>query len=1096
VWRDAAYRARSRAGWWKLWTGRASALATLVLIAAETSFGAEPSSVTALQREIEDTRDIAAEVLKAVPRVEQENAELGATLSAAARDLSAADISAPMLQAAGLDVDAVRSHLRTLDNRIEQREAALGLLDQEIEQYTSSVRQMPTQALVTLAAEAEHHEQRELRAIVIELIEGLRRLRDAEAEHLALVEERLALLQSRIELRAIRDNSGFDQDPRIVALRAIVSRLTRDSTRLANQAAAIPPSSTADRIRRRLLELQADDAIARGTLRLADLDLLRIQSHIDFLDDLVDDLSIPVRVLRAGRLELDNLQAQLDDRLMAFDEERRAVAGWRKRIVAQEVESSALISSQVDSLQGLEELVDFQQADVLGLRERITRAAERLDVEVGERALTTLGERRRLPMDPVHRELLSSQLALMPSTISDYWYGLARTLGARLANASLWLVALAAGAIIVLVAAAWWLYRTGLRWLVAVSPGSLLSIPIEALRQPLPLLLPAIAWLVLASVCKLDSQTTWLIAGVLALWPLVGLVLRANDLLAEKRPDRSVGANSWGRMALIAAAGVGTVVPVIRAAPILPSLADVVERAGFLALALAAIGAWSVRKTLLEALRDTSGMSAAAQRFLEIATLAGLGLLALAAVAGLSGWVELGWTIAAALGAVLVATGALAVVAKLIKARIGRRRRRDRLAIDAIYRLAVVVLAVGTAWLLVGIDARSANAQAAFWIGAIACALPFVLQPAEALVAWLLGIDPERRPDGSVSVLAICVDRGVRALLIIGAALGIAWILDLDLAAFASGDTLQTRIVRGVFNIALVALIADFVWHLAKTMIDERLAAESEGEAPSEAGGEGGGQGASRLRTLLPLLRKFLMITLAVMVIMLVLSSLGVDIGPLLAGAGVVGLAIGFGAQTLVRDIVSGVFFLMDDAFRLGEYVDVGAAKGTVEHISIRSLRLRHHRGALHTIPFGEITTLSNYSRDWVIMKLEFRVPYDTDMQQVKKIFKKIGAEMMADPELGPNLLDPPKSQGVFQMDDSAMIVRAKFMAKPGEQFIIRRELYHRAQKAFEAAGIEFARRQVSVFVPPGADPQAAAAAVAAAEEEQTAGEKAKPAAE
>ena len=200
---------------------------------------------------------------------------------------------------------------------------------------------------------------------------------------------------------------------------------------------------------------------------------------------------------------------------------------------------------------------------------------------------------------------------------------------------------------------------------------------------------------------------------------------------------------------------------------------------------------------------------------------------------------------------------------------------------------------------------------------------------------------------------------------------------------------------------------------------------------------------------------------------------------PLLAGAGVVGIAIGFGAQTLVRDIVSGVFFLLDDAFRLGEYIEVGEIRGTVENISIRSLRLRHHRGALHTVPFGEIQHLTNHSRDWVIMKLQFRVPYDTDLQKVKKIFKKIGAEMAADPVMGPNLLDPPKSQGVLEMDDSAMIIRAKFMAKPGEQFVIRRELYQRVQKEFEAAGIEFARRQVSVYVPPGTPPEQAAAAAA-----------------
>ena len=310
------------------------------------------------------------------------------------------------------------------------------------------------------------------------------------------------------------------------------------------------------------------------------------------------------------------------------------------------------------------------------------------------------------------------------------------------------------------------------------------------------------------------------------------------------------------------------------------------------------------------------------------------------------------------------------------------------------------------------------------------------------------------------------------------------WLWGIDLFDMAAGG-LGERVVSTLVDVGLTLLVAYVGWELAKTAIDRRLALEQDAVGPSEVGGEGGGQGASRVKTLLPLFRKFLMVTLATMMVMVVLSSLGVDIGPLLAGAGVVGIAIGFGAQTLVRDIVSGVFFLLDDAFRLGEYIEVGAIRGTVENISIRSLRLRHHRGALHTVPFGEIQHLTNHSRDWVIMKLQFRVPYDTDLQKVKKIFKKIGAEMAADPVMGPNLLDPPKSQGVLEMDDSAMIIRAKFMAKPGEQFVIRRELYQRVQKEFEAAGIEFARRQVSVYVPPGAPPEHAAAAAAAAAQEQ-----------
>jgi small-conductance mechanosensitive channel len=272
-----------------------------------------------------------------------------------------------------------------------------------------------------------------------------------------------------------------------------------------------------------------------------------------------------------------------------------------------------------------------------------------------------------------------------------------------------------------------------------------------------------------------------------------------------------------------------------------------------------------------------------------------------------------------------------------------------------------------------------------------------------------------------------------------------------------------------LFNIVVTVLFAYVGWEIVKAMIDRRIELEGPAPAHGEAGGGGGGgggAGAGPRPTLLPLARKAIFATLVVMVVMIILSSLGVDIGPLLAGAGVVGLAIGFGAQTLVRDIVSGVFFLVDDAFRVGEYIDLGNVKGTVEKISIRSMQLRHHRGALNTVPFGEISYLTNYSRDWAIMKLEFRVTYDTDVSLVKKIFKEINTELMANPEIAPNLIAPLKSQGVMSMEDSAMIIRAKFTAKPGEQFIIRREVYTRVQKAFEEAGIKFAHRQVTVHVP------------------------------
>ena len=285
-------------------------------------------------------------------------------------------------------------------------------------------------------------------------------------------------------------------------------------------------------------------------------------------------------------------------------------------------------------------------------------------------------------------------------------------------------------------------------------------------------------------------------------------------------------------------------------------------------------------------------------------------------------------------------------------------------------------------------------------------------------------------------------------------------------ASGATGRTLQT-----VINVSLTAIIGWAIWDFLRTIIDVRVAAEQPQDDGEESGDAEGGLGASRTATLLPLLRSTALVVIGVTCLFAALSSLGVNVGPLVAGAGVIGLAIGFGAQTLVKDVVSGVFFLIDDAFRRGEYIDLGSVKGTVERISVRSLQLRHHLGAVHTIPFGDIAALTNYSRDWVIMKLPLRLTFDTDPQQVKKIVKRIGAEFMEDELVGDGLLEPPKSQGVIQMEDSAMILRVKFKAVPGKQFIIRRELLHRIRAAFEEAGIRFANREVTVRVNEDATP-------------------------
>jgi len=207
------------------------------------------------------------------------------------------------------------------------------------------------------------------------------------------------------------------------------------------------------------------------------------------------------------------------------------------------------------------------------------------------------------------------------------------------------------------------------------------------------------------------------------------------------------------------------------------------------------------------------------------------------------------------------------------------------------------------------------------------------------------------------------------------------------------------------------------------------------------------------------------------------LSALGVQVGPLLASAGVIGIAIGFGAQTLVRDMFSKFFYLLDDAFRVGEYIQSGNYKGTVEQLGVRSVVLRHHRGPVYTIPYGQLGAVQNQSRDWVIDKLTIGLTYDSDLDKAKKLIKKIGKDLAADPEFAPSILEPLKMQGVEQFGDFAIQIRMKMMTKPGQQFTIRRRAFALIKAAFAANGIKFATPMVQVA---GAGDAAAAAAAQA----------------
>ena len=157
-----------------------------------------------------------------------------------------------------------------------------------------------------------------------------------------------------------------------------------------------------------------------------------------------------------------------------------------------------------------------------------------------------------------------------------------------------------------------------------------------------------------------------------------------------------------------------------------------------------------------------------------------------------------------------------------------------------------------------------------------------------------------------------------------------------------------------------------------------------------------------------------------------------------------------------MKDIISGVFYLLDDAFRVGEYIQSGSYKGTVESFSLRSVKLRHHRGPIFTVPFGVLGAIQNMSRDWVIEKLSLTITYDFDVEKARKLIKKIGLELAEDPELKAITIEPLKMQGVDDLADYGIMLRLKLKTKPGQQFAVRRRALLMIKKAFDENGIKF----------------------------------------
>ncbi|RWP04164.1 mechanosensitive ion channel family protein [Mesorhizobium sp.] len=359
-----------------------------------------------------------------------------------------------------------------------------------------------------------------------------------------------------------------------------------------------------------------------------------------------------------------------------------------------------------------------------------------------------------------------------------------------------------------------------------------------------------------------------------------------------------------------------------------------------------------------------------------------------------------------------------------------------------------------TLFLIVLWGAWVAGLLGVLWLGIFALVLPTALRGVGAAAQAFAG--RSKRSGAMGVVLNVLIVRGARAAVIAAAVAWLAYIWRIRAASLAGSET-GGFLITGLLNGIIILLIADLLWQLSKALIEYQMNLAADGSSADQLARSG------RLRTLLPIFRNALAVFIAAVTVLTILAGLGVQILPLIAGAGIFGIAIGFGSQTLVKDVLSGVFYMMDDAFRVGEYIQSGSYKGTVESFSLRSVRLRHHRGPVYTVPFGELGAVQNMSRDWVIDKMMINITYDSDVDLARKLIKKIGQELAADPEFAADTIEPLKMQGIDSFGEYAIVLRIKLTTKPGTQFGIKRRAYMMIKAAFAENGIKMAVPTVHV---------------------------------
>ncbi|OLL32637.1 mechanosensitive ion channel protein MscS [Burkholderia sp. SRS-W-2-2016] len=401
-------------------------------------------------------------------------------------------------------------------------------------------------------------------------------------------------------------------------------------------------------------------------------------------------------------------------------------------------------------------------------------------------------------------------------------------------------------------------------------------------------------------------------------------------------------------------------------------------------------------------------------------------------------------------------------VAHLIRNRSYELRNDHQAATDAfdvlaaLWHVPVLVLAAASVVATLGGSGSSENVLQISIVTALLLVLAFFLSAIVLRMTRPRSARARRRSPYLTRLLRFC---GTLLTLFI-------WLFFFELAARLWGVSLaavveQNVAARGIAHavtaIVATVFIAWLLWILVDTAITEQLnpgSPRNKARSPS-----------MRARTMLPLVRNVLLVTIMTIAGIVTAANLGINVTPLLAGAGVIGLAIGFGAQSLVTDLITGLFIIIEDTISVGDWIDVdGGHAGTVEHLSIRTVRLRDGQGAIHAIPFSQIKIVKNLSRDFAYAVFEVRLAFSTDVDQIMQLIREVGADLMADFRYRREMLGPIEVWGLDRFDPNWMVVKGQIKTRPLQQWSVARAFNLQLKRKMDEVGIEIPVAQMRVY--------------------------------